>query len=63
MTLFRRKRQDIVVAQVGDVVIINGMPYRVESERIRQMTVEPYYRSALSEAAQKEADNIHEKSK
>ncbi len=63
MNLFRRKRQEIVIAQVGDVIIINGVPYRVESERIRQMAVEPFYRSALSEAAEKDADNLHEKSK
>lgn len=63
MSLFRRKPQEIVVAHVGDVIIINGVPYRVESERIRQMTVEPFYRSAISEAAEKDADNLREKSK
>ncbi|HVB24099.1 MAG TPA: hypothetical protein VNG51_19330 [Ktedonobacteraceae bacterium] len=71
MSIFNRKKvqeinfpnPEITIAKVGDVVIINGVAYRVESERLRQMLIEPYYRSAISEAAQQEASNLREDSK
>lgn len=71
MSIFNRKKvqqiefpnPEVVIAKVGDVAIINGVAYRVESERLRQMIVEPFYRSAQREAQQEEAEDLRRKSK